>query len=304
MLGTQLARLFHSTNCNLSASKSALAELRKKTGYTFANCKKALETNNNDLAQAEKWLQEQAQALGWAKASKLQGRAASQGLLGVSVDNNHASVVEVNCETDFVAKNGTFKSFVELVTSSCLQLSKQQKNFSNSIAKTILGNEQLKNSPCSDGKSLGDHTALAIGSVGENVILSRALCLSVDGDLKLAGHVHPPSEKTSYPLLGRFAAVVVYKANPHTEITEKVGKQLCQHIIGMNPSAVGNPETDKPAEDADSEKNLIFQQFLINSDVTVQELLQEHNMTVVDFCRLECAEEFENQEKSAAQQAG
>lgn len=72
----------------------------------------------------------------------------------------------------------------------------------------------------------------------------------------------------------------------------------------MNPSAVGNPETDKPAEDVDSEKNLIFQQFLINSDVTVQELLQEHNMTVVDFCRLECAEEFENQEKSAAQQAG
>lgn len=99
--------------------------------------------------------------------------------------------------------------------------------------QTILGNEQLKNSPCSDGKSLADHTALVIGSVGENVILSRALCLSVDGDLKLAGHVHPPSEKTSFPHLGRFAAVVVYKANPHTEITEKVGKQLCQHIIGL-----------------------------------------------------------------------
>jgi elongation factor Ts len=74
--------------------------------------------------QAEKWLQEQAQALGWAKATKLEGRPTAQGLIGIAVEpGRSATIVEVNCETDFVARNKTFRSLVEQVTASCLQYS-------------------------------------------------------------------------------------------------------------------------------------------------------------------------------------
>lgn len=71
--------------------------------------------------QAEKWLKEQAQALGWSKATKLEGRITKQGLVGVMVQKNIGAMVEVNCETDFVARNKTFQQFVESVSIACIQ---------------------------------------------------------------------------------------------------------------------------------------------------------------------------------------
>lgn len=77
-------RFLHITRILGSADKSALATLRKKTGYTFANCKKALELHNGDVAKAENWLKEQAQAMGWSKATKLEGRATKQGIFFIT----------------------------------------------------------------------------------------------------------------------------------------------------------------------------------------------------------------------------
>lgn len=121
MLRTLSVRCFHINTTLQSAEKSALAKLRKATGYTFANCKKALELHNNDLNQAEKWLKEQAQAMGWTKANKLEGRTTAQGLVGVLVEKNIGAMVEVNCETDFVARNAEFQVFLERAAQSCIK---------------------------------------------------------------------------------------------------------------------------------------------------------------------------------------
>ena len=166
-----LRRLFHHTSLVslhtsevVKSSPSLLSTLRKKTGYAIANCKKALELNDNDIGkvcigiilkvcerpfkilfltyQAESWLNSQAQTQGWAKAAKLQNRSTPNGLVGLAFDNKSAvlvrkfhvlfmnicsfwfSQVEVNCETDFVAKNDKFQSLVAQITGVCFRNAK------------------------------------------------------------------------------------------------------------------------------------------------------------------------------------
>lgn len=132
------ARHFHRSGFNCAAEKSALAALRKATGYTFANCKKALELHNNDVKEAEKWLREQAQALGWAKVNKLEGRATAQGLVGVLVEKNIGALVEVNCETDFVARNSEFQTFLERASRSCVNYMSSIDSSTN-VTKVLQG---------------------------------------------------------------------------------------------------------------------------------------------------------------------
>ncbi len=75
--------------------------------------------HNGDVVKAENWLKEQAQAMGWSKATKLEGRATKQGLIGVLINKNIGAMVEVNCETDFVSRNENFKEFVEKASKAC-----------------------------------------------------------------------------------------------------------------------------------------------------------------------------------------
>ncbi|XP_066564764.1 elongation factor Ts, mitochondrial isoform X2 [Amia ocellicauda] len=115
--------LVHCSVPVLAAEKALLIKLRKATGYSFVNCKKALDKFSNDIKQAESWLHEQAQMEGWAKASKLQGRRATQGLIGQLLGEHGATMVEVNCETDFVARNETFQQLVREVAAAAMALS-------------------------------------------------------------------------------------------------------------------------------------------------------------------------------------
>ena len=186
MYFTQMPRFIHTTRLILAAEKSALATLRKKTGYTFSNCKKALEMHNNDLTKAEKWLKDQAQTMGWTKATKLEGRNTSQGLVGLLVKNNIGAMVEVNCETDFVARNESFSSFVKAASVACVKYAgayEQDKN----IQKIGLNTESLRQIKLDDGKTLGDHLALLIGTVGENASLNRAICIKAPESIVLTG---------------------------------------------------------------------------------------------------------------------
>ncbi|XP_053518021.1 elongation factor Ts, mitochondrial isoform X5 [Artibeus jamaicensis] len=98
-----------------ASSKELLMKLRRKTGYSFVNCKKALETCGGDLKQAEHWLHEQAQKEGWSKAAKLHGRKTKEGLIGLLQEENTTVLVEVNCETDFVSRNLKFQQLVQQV---------------------------------------------------------------------------------------------------------------------------------------------------------------------------------------------
>jgi Elongation factor TS len=120
---TCLYRTFSTTASAQAVDKSALAILRKKTGYTFSNCKKALEECGADLPKAEAWLKAQAQTLGWAKASQLQDRVVAQGLVGLkySPEDGTGVLVEINCETDFVARNAKFHELVANVADACVR---------------------------------------------------------------------------------------------------------------------------------------------------------------------------------------
>ncbi|XP_046404416.1 elongation factor Ts, mitochondrial isoform X2 [Ischnura elegans] len=295
-----MIRYFHCGRiCWANLNKSLLAKLRKKTGYTFANCKKALELHSNDLAKAESWLREQAQAQGWEKATKLEGRPTSQGLVAVLVDvaGRNGSMVEVNCETDFVARNRAFQSVVEGISEACLKFIQGAPTSTiHPFTKVNLDVDQLKQLPSAKGSSLADEVALAIHTVGENIVIRRAVGFKAkeeDSDLFLSGYIHPTPLNNlvlGTPLLGRYGALVVLKDGKNHDKRELLGRQLCQHIVGMNPRKVGG-EGDEPAKNPEDEHCLLLQEYLLDPSTTVGSYLTENGLSVLDFTRFECGEE-------------
>ncbi|XP_039430365.1 elongation factor Ts, mitochondrial [Culex pipiens pallens] len=312
MMLTRLTRLVTGTNTAPSlhcrwyaaatAEKSALATLRKKTGYTFANCKKALEMHGNDLAKAEQWLKEQAQTLGWSKATKLEGRNTSQGLVGVLVRDNIGAMVEVNCETDFVARNQSFQSFVQAASAACVRYVAQLETDAN-LTKHGLNSEALKQIKLEDGKSLGDHLALMIGTVGENASLNRAICYRAPAEVKLTGYVHPaPADDSTpdVPAFGKYGSLLAFRHTAAAEDSngEAVARKVCQHVVGMKPTRLGDKARDEPAADKDDETCLIYQEYLADPSYTVGEVLEANQLEVVDFQRFECGEKVKAEEEN------
>ncbi|XP_068236609.1 elongation factor Ts, mitochondrial isoform X3 [Palaemon carinicauda] len=277
------SRFLHVGQILAAVDKSNLAKLRKRTGFSISNCKKALDMHANDITKAEEWLQAEAQAQGWAKASKLSGRTTAQGLVGVHIDGPVGAILEVNCETDFVARNEQFRSLVSQAAKECAVNTSSLRQ--DTLLKEFMSEEQLKGMVASDGKTLADHLALVIGVIGENMSLPRAARLVAPDGVQLVGYSHPtPSDETK--LLGKFGAILALRSPG--ALTE-VARQLCLHVIGMNPKAIGNPD-DPKAPNSDDEMLLIHQEFLTDPTKTVGEVLQEENIEVVDYIRFECGE--------------
>lgn len=183
------------------------------------------------LLQAEKWLREQAQQYGWTQAAKLKGRNTSQGLITVTVDGQYAALAEINCETDFVARNKKFHSLAETVVCAVLNHARSQE-IQNEVQRTVLHADSLKDLPAMDGKPLNDHSALTIGTVGENISLRRALAISVRSpDVMLYGCTHPAPMNPIPVSFGKYGALVAIKC---MENDNMLGTQLCQHIIGRS----------------------------------------------------------------------
>lgn len=289
-------RSFQTSSLWLASDKSLLSKLRKSTGYTFANCKKALEVSNNDLVKAEEWLKEQALALGWAKAAKVAGRPALQGLIAITTDSKAASFVEVNCETDFVAKNATFHDVVVKAANACFNVAKTQTNFSNSVATLNFDSAQLNKMLSPDGKSLEDEVALLVSQVGENVSLRRAMCLKVADDLFVSGCTHPSLGK-GLTLTGKYGSLLIYKSDSNDKVDE-VAKQLCQHVIGMKPTKVGDIEKDLPKENKEEETVMIHQQFIMDPEISVFEMLTSSGISLERIFRFECGEEIKTIENN------
>ncbi|KOC62699.1 Elongation factor Ts, mitochondrial [Habropoda laboriosa] len=293
MIPRQLFRSIHTNYvlCNAS-KKSLLSKLRKKTGYTFVNCKKALEVNDNDVEKAEQWLNDQAQSEGWTQAIKLQSRLTSQGLIAMVTNNSHGALVEINCETDFVARNKKFHDLAEIILSTVLKYGTTIEQ-NSLINKTMLCPELINKLCANDGKSLSDHSALTIGSVGENINIRRALCMSVQPDVHLYGCTHPSPINPVPSSFGRYGALVALKSNKKKEV---LGMQLCQHIIGMNPVKVGDAKIDEPFDNTDDEPVMLYQEFLLDPSLSIQQLLQNEQIEVLDFARFEMGEFLENKE--------
>jgi len=263
------SRLLSVSPCLL---QSELAKLRKKTGYSLSICKKALGETGNDGEAAEKWLAEQAQALGLAKASKLQGRNTSQGLLGLRVKGGTAALVELNCETDFVARNQKFLALLEEVCGACLRVEGEGSS-------TISG-EQVGALVDEEGRSLSDLVALNIGQIGENLALGSATLVKAGDGEAICGLCHPSSGASGEVQYGRYAALLSFKGNPAQDsATSSIARGVCQHIIGLAPLHISNIE--------DKENSLMHQSYLLDEEQKVSEVLESAGLEVTNFIRVE-----------------
>lgn len=239
--------------------------------------------------------------MGWAKATKLEGRATAQGLVGVVLQKNIGALVEVNCETDFVARNDKFQEFVDLSSRACLKYVSGLPE-SDLISRTEFQTESLKNLVSSSNKKLADEMALMIGTVGENATLRRAVCFKVPESIQLIGMAYPTANSNAVTdnevQFGNVGTIVGIRSP--TEVTDELKKNLCLQIIGTNPLKIGNKERDKPAEDEDDETCLIYQEYLFDTSIKVGQLLEERQIEIVDYQRYKCGESVESEENVSA----
>lgn len=281
------------TGCQLlAAEKALLMKLRKSTGYTFINCKKALEKFDNDVAQAETWLHEQAQKEGWSKANKLEGRKAKEGLIGVFVGDKAAVMVEVNCETDFVARNEKFQQLVKDVTFATLAHHRNKTQSQSGYVKSVLSSDDLSKLSMGEGTSLADQVALTIGRLGENMSLKRAVTVGIPAEWKIGSYVHGGISTQTEVAMGRYGALVVFQGGKEEE-QEMLGRKLGQHIVGESPLSLGNMD-DLPC--GESETRLLPQTFLADPSRTVAQFLRGQQARVLDFVRFHCGETTEDAE--------
>lgn len=179
---------------------------------------------------------------------------------------------------------------MEVASKACLAHIKQ-RNSSTTLIKVDFEGESLRKLPSAeDGKPLEDHLALMIGTVGENAILRRASCFKATEPIHLAGYTHPSTTDLVENELnfGKYGTIVALKSEVSGD--KKVVKNLCQHIVGMNPRKIGEMGKDEPAENKDDEVCLIHQEYLLDPEVTISEVLSENKIDIIDFQRFECGE--------------
>ncbi|XP_044033598.1 elongation factor Ts, mitochondrial [Siniperca chuatsi] len=275
------------TGCQLlAAEKALLMKLRKNTGYTFMNCKKALEKFDNDIAQAETWLHEQAQKEGWSKANKLEGRKAKEGLIGLFIGDKAAVMVEVNCETDFVARNEKFQQLVKDVAFATLAHHQNKTQSQAGYVKSVLAGDELSELCVGEGASLADRVALTIGRLGENMSVRRAVTVGVPAEWHIGSYVHGGVSGQTEVAMGQYGALVVFQGGKEGE-HKVLGRKLGQHIVGEAPVSLGNMD-DLPC--GESETRLLPQTFLGDPSRTVAQFLRGQQAKVLDFVRFQCGE--------------
>ncbi|XP_059184481.1 elongation factor Ts, mitochondrial [Centropristis striata] len=282
------------TGCQLlAAEKALLVKLRKSTGYTFINCKKALEKFDNDIAQAETWLHEQAQKEGWSKANKLEGRKAKEGLIGMVIGDKAAVMVEVNCETDFVARNEKFQQLVKDVAFATLAHHQNKTQSKAGYVKSVLAGEELNNLSVDEGASLSDRVALTIGRLGENMSVRRAVSVAIPSEWHFGSYIHGGVSGQTEVAMGRYGALVIFQGGKDEE-REVLGRKLGQHVVGEAPLSLGNMD-DLPC--GESETRLLPQTFLGDPSRTVAEFLRGQQARVLDFVRFQCGESASEEAK-------
>ena len=204
-------------------------ELREISGAGMMDAKKALVENNADMNAAMDWLR----AKGLATASKKSSRTAAEGLVGVAVSGTKGAAVEVNSETDFVAKNDQFQDFVRNVTTLALAQGEDV--------------EALKSATYPGGGSVAEKLTNNVATIGENQTLRRARCLSV-GEGAVVAYVHNAVAAG----LGKIGVLVALESAAPAEKLEALGKQLAMHVAAAFPLALD--ESGIPVEMIERER--------------------------------------------------
>lgn len=200
-------------------------DLRDKTGAGMMDCKNALNETNGDMEAAIDWLRKK----GISKAAKKAGRAAAEGLVGVAVDAGAGVLLEVNAETDFVARNDEFKLFVKDATKLAL---KEGGNVEKLLAAPM-------------GSSTVQQTLTElVAKIGENMSVRRAAAIAVDPGV-VAAYVHNPAA----PELGKIGVLVGLKSTADKEKLAALAKQIAMHVAAAAPLALTKEHLDKAAVD-------------------------------------------------------
>ncbi|XP_069735053.1 elongation factor Ts, mitochondrial [Phaenicophaeus curvirostris] len=275
--------------------KAALLELRRRTGLPVMQCRAALErcgggaaAGFGGLQQAEAWLQEEARRLGILRAAEPGG---SEGLVGLLREGPAAAMVEVNCETDFVARTVDFQRVVEQAVLSTLALCRATPA-PPTCSKHLLSEEELAQLRTEQGELLSDHIAVATTKLGERVLLRRAAWLRVPARAGLIGaYAHGrPAAAGRAVATGTYGALVACVAGEASEAArlEELGRQLAQHVVGLAPAALGSAQAEEPR--GEDEPRLLAQGFLLQPTLAVAQLLRQRGLAVRDFLRFRCGD--------------
>ena len=217
------------------ANIEKIKQLRLSTGAGFKDCSAAIEEAKGDLNKAAEILR----VKGISKASKKMSRVANEGVVAVSGDEKKISLIEINCETDFVAKNENFINFV-----------KEISDINNSLNSDL---EKLKKFNMKNAKTVEDNLVSMISTIGEKITVGRAKTFNYDGS-KNFNYLHTVVKDN----LSKLAVVVSLETSNSSDNLKNFGKQLSMHIAASNPLALDVTDIDKKI--LDKEQMLISQE--------------------------------------------
>ncbi|WP_428908636.1 translation elongation factor Ts [Niallia sp. Krafla_26] len=277
-------------------------ELREKTGAGMMDCKKALQQTDGDMEKAIDFLREK----GMASASKKADRIAAEGLTSVVVEGNDAVILEVNAETDFVAKNDAFQTLVKELAQHLL--SKKPANVEDALASTM-----------DNGSTVQDHISAAIAKIGEKMTLRRFAVASKTDNDAFGAYLH---------MGGRISVLTVLEGTTD----ESAAKDVSMHIAALNPKYVSRDQVSQ--EEVDHEREVLKQQalnegkpenivvkmvegrlskyfediclldqaFVKDPDQKVRKFVESKGATVREFVRYEVGEGLEKREENFAEE--
>jgi elongation factor Ts len=282
----------------MAITASMVKELRESTGAGMMDAKKALTETSGDFEAAVDWLRTK----GLAKAAKKSGRIAAEGLVAVSVDGPNGVAIEVNSETDFVAKNAEFQEMVRGISD---------------VALNVDSVESLADADF-QGKKVSEVLTDKIATIGENLSLRRISKISGD---QVVSYVHNAAADG----IGAIAVLVALKGS-----NQEFGRQVAMHIAAANPQALSSDDLDpsiiereksvlteqaresgKPEQVIEkmiegrmkkffSEVTLLGQDFVIDPDLTVQAASEKAEVEIVGYVRMAVGEGIEKKEEDFA----
>ncbi len=201
---------------------SLVKELRESTGAGMMDCKKALNETDGDVDAAIDWLRKK----GLSAAAKKSGRVAAEGLIGVATKGNRGAMVEVNSETDFVARNDSFQAFAGKIT-----------EIVNEVGSDL--EALLKADFPGSGRNVADELTHQIATIGENMNIRRAAVLEVEPGV-VSAYVHNQVS----PGMGKIGVLVALQSNGDTEKLAALGRQVAMHIAAAQPQSISTDDLD------------------------------------------------------------
>lgn len=206
----------------MALSASTIKELREKSGAGMMDCKKALTETDGNMEEAIDWLRKQ----GLSAVAKKSGRVAAEGLIGVTINNNSGAMVEINSETDFVARNELFQNFVK----TCSTLVLSSKNDIEALQKLPFPNSD---------RTVNQELVNNIATIGENMNIRRVEFLEVSEGI-LVSYVH----NNVADGLGRLGVLVALESKAENNNLLETGKQVAMHIAATSPKSLNIEDLD------------------------------------------------------------